>query len=111
MIPMSNKIIYKPDNRKAWRFLTAWIGFSTAGIILSLAQGWLYGTGQLLLGVAFLAAGSGSNLLDRVLFGYVRDFIPLGEVTVNAADLFLLAGTLRLLLFSLGGLVGNRTID
>ena len=46
-----------------------------------------------------LIAGAGSNLIDRVVVGHVRDFIALPGVIVNAADVFLVIGTVALLIF------------
>lgn len=39
-----------------------------------------------------LLGGAVSNLVDRVLFGAVRDFLVLGPVVANLADLAVLAG-------------------
>ena len=39
-----------------------------------------------------LIGGALSNLLDRALLGSVRDFLRLGPVVINAADLAVLAG-------------------
>ncbi len=46
-----------------------------------------------------LLGGAVSNLIDRILFGSVRDFIWLPGVIVNFADLALAAGALSLLMF------------
>lgn len=42
-----------------------------------------------------LFAGAASNLLDRISLGYVRDFINLGVMTVNFADVYLLIGLIQ----------------
>lgn len=41
-----------------------------------------------------ILAGGASNLFDRILFGYVRDFVNLAMFTINIADLYLLFGVL-----------------
>lgn len=41
--------------------------------------------------------GMVSNLIDRVRFGAVRDFVPIHGATVNVADLLVLTGVLVLL--------------
>lgn len=51
-------------------------------------------------GRALFVAGASGNLADRILFGYVRDFIDLGLGFVfNLADVFIVVGLL-LVLFS-----------
>jgi lipoprotein signal peptidase len=47
---------------------------------------------------ALLLGGAAANLADRALLGAVRDFLPLGPVVLNPADLAVLAGLLGLLL-------------
>jgi signal peptidase II len=52
------------------------------------------------LGLALLLSGAASNILDRIFFGYVRDFFDLGLGFVfNLADAFIVLGIL-ILLFS-----------
>ena len=52
------------------------------------------------LSFVFIFAGSISNLIDRLLFGFVRDFIDLGlNFTFNFSDLFVVVG-LVILMFS-----------
>jgi lipoprotein signal peptidase len=41
---------------------------------------------------ALVVGGAASNLLDRLLLGSVRDFLAVGHVVVNLADLAVLAG-------------------
>lgn len=47
---------------------------------------------------AALLGGAAGNLLDRVVFGSVRDFFPLGPVVLNGADVAVLVGLTALLL-------------
>lgn len=49
---------------------------------------------------AFILIFSGaiSNLIDRIIYGYVRDYLNLGITTLNLADLFIFTG-IGLLLF------------
>jgi signal peptidase II len=44
--------------------------------------------------LALVIAGSLSNLLDRLLLGAVRDFLAIGHLVINLADLAVLAGVL-----------------
>ena len=44
--------------------------------------------------VALVVAGSASNLVDRVIFGAVRDAIDIGHVVANLADGYLLVGVI-----------------
>jgi lipoprotein signal peptidase len=41
---------------------------------------------------ALVVGGAASNLLDRLLLGAVRDFLAVGHLVVNPADLAVLAG-------------------
>ena len=41
---------------------------------------------------ALVVGGAASNLLDRLLLGAVRDFLAVGHLVVNLADLAVLAG-------------------
>lgn len=43
---------------------------------------------------ALLFAGAAGNMADRVVYGYVIDWLRLGPLHLNAADLFLSAGAL-----------------
>jgi len=46
-----------------------------------------------------IAAGASSNIVDRIIFGYVRDFWDIGlGFTFNVADLFIILGLLLLVL-------------
>jgi signal peptidase II len=49
-------------------------------------------------GFVFLFSGAVANLLDRVVLGYVRDFIDLGlGFTFNLADVFVMIGLIIIL--------------
>ena len=43
---------------------------------------------------ALVVGGALSNLLDRLLFGAVRDFLAIAQIVINLADLAVLAGVL-----------------
>lgn len=47
--------------------------------------------------LAILAAGAVGNMIDRVMFGYVIDWIFIG-LYINIADILLIAGALGLLI-------------
>lgn len=55
---------------------------------------------KLSLGFILIIAGALSNLADRIYFGAVRDFIDIGMVTMNLADISVWAGIIMLLLKS-----------
>ena len=49
-------------------------------------------------GLSFLIAGSIGNLIDRILFGYVRDFISISIwPSFNIADIFNIVGVIIIL--------------
>lgn len=54
---------------------------------------------KLNLGTILVAAGAVANIIDRVRFGYVRDFWDIGlNFTFNLADAFIFVGLLLLVL-------------
>ena len=57
-----------------------------------------YGEAFLTLGVVFLLAGALGNAADRLIYGYVIDWINFaGYININLADVWLCAGVLLLL--------------
>ena len=53
------------------------------------------------LGIMLLLAGTAGNLIDRLLFGYVRDFISVRHfATFNLADSFNVIGAALIIYFS-----------
>jgi len=57
---------------------------------------------NIIWGLSFLIAGIIGNLLDRIIFGYVRDFIDIGIFPVfNLADTFNFIGVILIIYFSL----------
>jgi lipoprotein signal peptidase len=44
--------------------------------------------------LALVIGGSLSNLMDRLLLGAVRDFLAIGHLVINLADLAVVAGVL-----------------
>lgn len=52
-------------------------------------------------GLCFLLAGTIGNLIDRIVFGYVRDFIQISIwPSFNLADVFNIIGILLILVYS-----------
>jgi lipoprotein signal peptidase len=49
--------------------------------------------------LSFLMAGILSNTLDKILFGYTVDFIPLGSFAFNVADIMTLGGSFSLVVY------------
>ena len=61
------------------------------------------------LSFGLLFGGVVSNLLDRIIFGYVRDFISLGSFPVfNIADASIVVGVILIIIISLKGDVKNE---
>src|SRR5688572_8767871 len=46
---------------------------------------------------AFVYAGGLSNIFERLVLGYVRDFIPIASGVLNVADFYILIGLILLL--------------
>jgi signal peptidase II len=46
---------------------------------------------------SFVVAGGLSNIVERLVLGHVRDFIPIANGTLNVADFFILIGLFMLL--------------
>ncbi len=82
-----------------WNFIVLLFVYLIAGWMIyriRLVGKWSY------LGKQVFLAGAASNLIDRLLLGYVRDFIDLGWGFVfNLADMFIVAG-LVIVLFGVG---------
>ena len=82
--------------------------FTVIGVAMLAALGWLYfrtGAGQRLQAaiIAFIMAGAVGNLIDRIRFGQVTDFIDVGIGTVrfwtfNVADMGITCGAIALAL-------------
>lgn len=49
------------------------------------------------LALVFLLAGMSGNLIDRIFFGYVRDYINIGELSFNLADVMIIGGAVVLM--------------
>jgi signal peptidase II len=61
------------------------------------------------LSFGLLFGGVVSNLLDRIIFGYVRDFISIGSFPVfNIADASIVVGVILIIIISLKGDVKNE---
>ena len=63
--------------------LLAGVAVLTPAVVRGTVPGWA---------AALVIGGALSNLLDRILLGSVRDFILVGPVVFNAADLAVVAG-------------------
>ena len=50
-------------------------------------------------GMAFLWAGAAGNLADRLLYGYVIDWIYIFRIYINLADIWLCVGGLTILVY------------
>ena len=46
---------------------------------------------------AFVYAGGVSNIVERIVLGHVRDFIPVSSGMLNVADFFIIIGLILLL--------------
>jgi lipoprotein signal peptidase len=62
---------------------------STAWAVKRIQQGRLHPAAA-----GLIIGGCTSNIVDRVLLGSVRDFLRLGHVVINVADIAILAGIL-----------------
>lgn len=49
-------------------------------------------------GLTFLLSGGASNLIDRVLYGYVQDIIAISSARFNLADIYIYIGAILLLI-------------
>lgn len=47
---------------------------------------------------AFVYAGGISNIVERIILGHVRDFIPISSGMLNVADFFIIIGLVLLLI-------------
>jgi signal peptidase II len=72
-----------------------WLLLAAAGVLtmMVLAERW---RGRVGLGAALLIGGGAGNLLDRLVFGAVTDFIAVGPVAINLADVALLVGAIAM---------------
>ena len=72
-----------------------WIVLAVAGLLLVLAYAHRGGrvVFPLALGAGLQLGGAAGNLLDRALFGGATDFIAVGAVVINLADVALFVGT------------------
>lgn len=48
-------------------------------------------------GFILLISGGASNLIDRLLYGYVQDIIAISSTRFNLADIYILAGVILIL--------------
>ncbi len=52
-----------------------------------------------ILAVSFILGGALGNVIDRIRFGYIIDFINFGDIVIfNLADVFIAAGVIVLLM-------------
>jgi lipoprotein signal peptidase len=59
-------------------------------------------------GVALALGGAASNLLDRALLGWVRDFLVVGPVVINVADVAVVIGLALIVRRHRGNVSGRR---
>lgn len=53
---------------------------------------------RLLVAIIFLLAGITSNLIDRIIFGYVRDYVNIADIIIfNLADAMIMLSVLYLI--------------
>jgi signal peptidase II len=86
--------------------LWVWAALALAGVLLVpfYAQRLGPSNAPAMVAVGLQVGGTISNLLDRLLFGTVTDFIDIGVIVVfNPADLALVAGMCLALLLLLSG--------
>lgn len=66
-------------------------------VVFYLIKKWVFIGRLQKIGWCFIFAGAVSNIGERILLGYVRDFIPLFGGILNLADLLILGGIALLL--------------
>ncbi len=82
--------------------LPTWMMFGVYGIVLSSAL-WIFvrrfkqATGKELFAWTLLFGGAFSNVGERIVLGYVRDYIVLFNGIFNLADFFIILGILLLI--------------
>lgn len=86
-----------------------WVLIALAVVICIAVTVWLRRSDQprlAMIGGGFLVGGALANVLDRLLYGYVLDFLNNGlpgwdnPFVYNIADIFIFAGAIALILFS-----------
>ncbi|MEK6952085.1 MAG: signal peptidase II [Nanoarchaeota archaeon] len=82
---------------EGWKWLFVIVSFFVIGFILYYKEK-VKGYGY--YGVVLLFSGTIGNLVDRLVFGYVRDFIELGFwPSFNLADSFNTVGVILLIIY------------
>lgn len=72
--------------------------FVLVGMSVYLYRTWKRFTGIQKLAWAFVYAGGLSNICERLVLGYVRDFIPVSSGVLNLADFFIIIGLILMLI-------------
>lgn len=67
------------------------------GISIYLFRTWYRFTNIQKLAWTFVCAGGLSNIAERIVLSYVRDFIPIANGMLNGADLLIIVGLILLL--------------
>lgn len=67
------------------------------GIAVYLTRTWIRLNKMQHYAWSFVLAGGLSNIVERIVFGHVRDFIPIANGMLNVADFFILIGLFILL--------------
>ena len=109
LIPNLIDFIYTENTGAAFGMLSnnTWflIGFTAVFIvafvlfdIFNHSKNWFYRIGYVLV-----LAGAIGNLIDRIMFGFVRDFIAISffPFIFNVADIFVTVGTVLLMIYVL----------
>jgi len=83
------------------------IGLVIILLIILIRLFWLYrgGFGLYLIGLLLVISGGFSNLIDKLRFGFVRDFVAIGWLPIfNFADIMIFIGLIMIIInISYGG--------
>ncbi|MEO0389605.1 MAG: signal peptidase II [Pseudomonadota bacterium] len=94
-----------------------WVFVGLAVVICAVVLWWLRGNAQpriALMSAGLLIGGALGNVIDRLLYGYVLDFLNMSccgiqnPFVFNVADIFIFAGAIGLVLFAQDGGTGRK---
>ena len=82
--------------------IPAWIMFAIYIVVIILViryvwQTWQRSVMRIRFAWLLILAGGLSNIFERIILGYVRDFIPLASGMLNVADFMIIIGALLIL--------------
>lgn len=69
-----------------------WVVIAAAGAVVSLVYARRHRSAMLVAAAALQFGGAVANVVDRIVIGHVTDFIVVGPVVMNVADVALLCG-------------------